>query len=240
MHWLGLLPGIIWSGFMGLALGNFATNPIYRLPRQESLFGKDPYCGDCDAKLMPKDLFPVLSWLMTRGRCRYCGASVPGAYTVTEALIGLLYVLCYLKFGFCEYFLLAAFGMTAFVMLGMMLTIDNFFSDRTLFAAIACGMVMRTLEEHTIYGFTSSAFMGMIAGAVAWKLSRQPMIRDAVAFPGYLKLLVAAGVWLPQPYMLLLLALTPLSLPLRRHLRWVTEWMIIALTLYFTIIRNIA
>jgi hypothetical protein len=120
-----------------------------------------------------------------------------------------------------------------------MLTIDNFFSDRTLFAAIACGMVMRTLAEHTIYGFTGAAFMGMIAGAVAWKLSRQPMIRDAAAFPVYLKLLVAAGVWLPQPYMLVVLVLTPLSLPLRKHMRWVTEWTIIALTLYFTIVRAI-
>src|SRR5277367_1661156 len=105
-----LLEGIILSGFLGLAFGNFATNPIYRLPRSESLFLKDPYCGDCNAKLMPKDLFPVLSWVMTRGKCRYCGASIAADYAIIEALIGLLFVLAFIKWGLSESFLLASFG----------------------------------------------------------------------------------------------------------------------------------
>lgn len=207
MNWLDMLPGIIWSGFLGLAIGNFATNPIYRLPRNESLFARDPYCGDCNAPLKPRDLFPVLSWLSTRGKCRYCGAGVPGAYTVAEALTGLLFVVFYLKYGFSERFMLTAFGSTALIMIAMMRYIDGFFSNRTLVAVIMFGMLARTLQDATLYGFLATGYAGLMAGAVAWKLSGKPMARDMGAFPGYLKLLVAAGVWMhPMPFALLLVA----------------------------------
>ena len=238
---LDLLPGIIWSGFLGLAIGNFATNPIYRLPRRESLFARDPYCGDCNAPLKPRDLFPVLSWISTKGKCRYCGSAVPGAYTVAEALIGLLFIVFYLKFGFSEQFMLMSFGATGFVMLGMMLYIDNFFSDRTLVACAIMGMLHRTLIEGTMYGFLGTAYAGLMAGAIAWKVSGKPMARDMAAFPVYLKLLVVAGLWLPPLQMGLLMWFTALLYVVINRLhqkeskevaenkkKWLVEWFVMA------------
>lgn len=227
-HFLELLPGIIWAGFLGLAIGNFATNPIYRLPRNESLFARDPYCGDCNALLKPCDLFPMLSWLSTGGKCRYCGAKVPGAYTLTEALTGLLFIAFYLKFGFSEQFILCAFGTTALLMLAMMLYIDNFFSDRTLVACMALGMLSRTLADGTIYGFAGTAYAGLIAGAVAWKWSKKPMARDFASFPAYLKLLAVAGIWLHWIPLAFFLAAVLASSLLRSEKKWLVEWVIIA------------
>lgn len=194
------LQGCVMAGFFGLFLGNFTTSPIYRLPRNESPFLKDPYCGDCNAKLVPKDLFPVVSWLMTRGKCRYCGASVPGTYAVIEAVIGLLFVACYLKAGFTEQFLLVSLGMTAMLMIGCMLYLDDFISGKTVIATIFFGALYRTLQEGSIYGAAGGAFAGLLAGAIVWKLSKTKFIRDVASFPAYLQLLVAAGVWLPLPH----------------------------------------
>lgn len=238
MEWVSLLQGIIISGFMGLAMGNFVTNPIFRLPRHESLFGKDPYCGDCNTILTPKDLFPVFSWLMTRGKCRYCGAAVPGAYTVTEALIGLLYVIFFLQHGFSEKYVLLSFGATAFVMLAMMLYIDNFFSDRTFGTALAIGAVFRTLTEGTVYGFAGGTFAGVVLGSLVWKWSGKPMIRDAAAFPAYLKLLVLAGAWLPfVPHFLAILPACAFAALVRKQCRWLPEYTILFTTMAVLIIR---
>ena len=232
---IDLLPGIIWSCFLGLAIGNFATNPIYRLPRYESLFGKNPYCGDCGSELKPKDLFPVLSWLSTKGKCRYCGGQIPAAYTITEALIALLFVVCYLKFGFSEQFILITFGITAFTMLWAMLYIDNFFSEKTFVAALIFGMLYQTLQTNTIYGFCIGGYIGIIAGVTAWKLSGKTMIRDYAYFPNYMKLLTLAGVWLPLPQMtmlLLLIAVATLILHTTKMLRNnLIEYFIIATTI---------
>ncbi len=238
MEWASILQGIIISGFMGLAIGNFVTNPIFRLPRHESLFGKDPYCGDCNTILTPKDLFPVLSWLMTKGKCRYCGAAVPGSYTVTEAFVGLLYVIFYLQYGFSEKFVLLSFGTTAFVMLGMMLFIDNFFSDRTFGTALAIGAVFRTLAEGTIYGFAGGSFAGLMLGSVIWKLSGKPMIRDAAAFPAYMKLLVLAGAWLTFPQFLAIMPVCAFAMLARSAKKWLPEYAIICATMAALIIHT--
>jgi prepilin signal peptidase PulO-like enzyme (type II secretory pathway) len=238
MEWAGILQGIIISGFMGLAIGNFVTNPIYRLPRNEPLFLKDPYCGDCNTVLTPKDLFPVLSWLMTKGKCRYCGAAVPGSYTVTEAFVGLLFVIFFLQYGFSEKFLLLSFGMTAFVMLGMMLYIDNFFSDRTFAAALAIAAVYRTLTEATVYGFAGGAFAGLLLGAAVWKLSGKPMVRDAAAFPAYLKLLVVSGAWLTFPQWFAILPVCAFAAVARDAKKWLPEYAIICATLAVLFIRT--
>lgn len=227
---LDILPGIIWSGFLGLAFGNFATNPIYRLPRNESLFGKDPYCGDCNALLKPRDLFPVLSWCMTRGKCRYCGAVVPGAYTLAELLTCLAFIAAYLQFGFTEKFFLISFGITAFIMIAMMLYIDNFFSDRTLVAAMAIGAVYRTLMDGTVYDAAGGAFAGLIVGVVVWRLSGVPMQRETSAFPLYLKLLVASGLWLATPTFYVLMLASLIALPFKNGRRWIPEYVIITLT----------
>jgi leader peptidase (prepilin peptidase)/N-methyltransferase len=219
--------GIIISGFVGLVIGNIVTNPIFRLPRRESIFGKDPYCGDCNTILTAKDLFPVFSWLSTRGKCRYCGAAVPGSYTVTEAVVGLLFLIFYLQYGFTEPFVLLSFGMTALVMIGMMLFIDNFFSDRTFGTALAIAAVYRTLLEGTIYGFGGGAFAGMMIGATIWKLSGKPMIRDAAAFPSYMKLLVLAGGWLPFPAFLAILPICGFAMIVRKANKWLPEFAIL-------------
>jgi len=213
---------------MGLAFGNFATNPIYRLPRNESLFLKDPYCGDCNAKLMPRDLFPVLSWLMTRGKCRYCGASIPACYAIIEALIGLLFVLCFLKWSFSEQFLMISFGMTAFVMIAAMLYLDDFFSGKTMVAAIVFGALYRTMHDGTLYDMAGGAFAGLIVGSIAWKLSRKQLIRDIAAFPPYLDLLVAAGVWLPLTQFFLVCFAAGVMRFICKNSQWAVEWAIIA------------
>jgi prepilin signal peptidase PulO-like enzyme (type II secretory pathway) len=227
MHLFSLLSGIIVSGVFGLYIGNFATNPIYRLPRNEPIFIKDPYCGDCNARLVRRDLYPVLSWLLSRGRCRYCGASVPAAYAVTEALVGALFVICYLEYGFSEQFILLSLGMTSFVMLAMMLILDNFFSNITALACIVLGMLYQLLLEGTIYGFAGGGFAGLFIGAAIWRISGQALTRDVKAFPNYLKLLVAAGIWLSLPQLIITFVIAGIGLPLRKSRVWFPELIII-------------
>lgn len=237
MEWLGffaqhgeLMIGLIISGMMGLIAGNYATSPIYRLPRNEPIFAKDPYCGDCNHKLYPKDLFPVLSWLSTRGKCRYCGAGVPGMYTATEAVVCALFVLFYLQYGLTERFLLLSFGSTSLVMLVAMLSIDNFFSDRTFVVSLMLAAVYRTLTEATIYGFGGGAFAGLMLGAVIWKLSGKEMQRDYGAFPYYLRLLILAGAWLTPHQWLGALPICAFGALMRSQGRWMAEYAILGAT----------
>jgi prepilin signal peptidase PulO-like enzyme (type II secretory pathway) len=227
MHFhLDVIIGIIVSGIFGGYIGNFATNPIYRLPRNEPLFLKDPYCGDCNHRLVRKDLYPVVSWLLARGKCSYCGAAIPGGYALTEAFIGLLFIICYLEYGFSENFLLVSLGLTAYVMLSMMLYIDNFFSNMTLVACMVLGMMYRTLNDGTIYTAAGGGFAGLMIGAAVWRFSKAPLIRDIKAFPSYMKLLVASGIWLTLPQLLIVLIVAAVARGWNRY-RFAVEQAII-------------
>jgi leader peptidase (prepilin peptidase)/N-methyltransferase len=73
-------------GILGAAVGSFLNVVAYRLPRGESLVAPRSRCPACEAPIAPHDNVPVLSWLLLRGRCRACGASISVRYPLVEAL----------------------------------------------------------------------------------------------------------------------------------------------------------
>lgn len=85
-----------WSWVMallvGAAVGSFLNMVIYRLPRRLSFV--DPpksFCPRCKHPLGPIDLFPLLSWLSTGGKCRYCKAPIAVRYFLVEVFCGGLF-----------------------------------------------------------------------------------------------------------------------------------------------------
>ena len=58
------------------AVGSFLTVLIDRLPRGEGVALPGSRCRSCDARLGLRDLVPVLSFALSRGRCRQCGAAI--------------------------------------------------------------------------------------------------------------------------------------------------------------------
>lgn len=78
--------------FLGLAIGSFLNVVAWRLPRGESVVTPGSHCGACDTPIKPYDNIPLLSWLILRGRCRYCGAKISIRYPLIELTTAALYV----------------------------------------------------------------------------------------------------------------------------------------------------
>jgi leader peptidase (prepilin peptidase)/N-methyltransferase len=76
----------------GAIIGSFLNVVIYRLHTGRSLNGSS-HCLSCGIPLRWYELFPVVSYLAIRGRCRTCAAAVPARYFVVEVLTGGLFVL---------------------------------------------------------------------------------------------------------------------------------------------------
>jgi leader peptidase (prepilin peptidase)/N-methyltransferase len=80
----------------GLCVGSFLNVVIYRVPRGLSV--NDPkrsFCPSCQATLPVWQNIPVLTWLLQRGRCRFCGAPIPVRYLIVEVLTGGLFFLAW-------------------------------------------------------------------------------------------------------------------------------------------------
>lgn len=85
-----------WSwvlGFViGAAIGSFLNVVVYRTPRNIPLYKPaSSFCPKCNHSLGPRDLVPLLSWLASRGKCRYCGQPVASRYFWVEVLTGLIF-----------------------------------------------------------------------------------------------------------------------------------------------------
>ena len=81
---------IFWT-LMGLAVGSFLNVVADRLPNDESIVSPPSHCGACGRKLTSLEMIPVVSFLVLRGRCRTCGASIGVRVLWVELATGVLF-----------------------------------------------------------------------------------------------------------------------------------------------------
>lgn len=79
----------------GLIIGSFLNSVIYRLSiNQGFLIGKS-CCPNCKHNLAWYDLIPVLSFLILKGKCRYCKKPISIQYPLVEITTALLFLLIF-------------------------------------------------------------------------------------------------------------------------------------------------
>ncbi len=88
------------TALLGLVMGSFLNCVAWRIVQGESWVSGRSHCDACGHVLEPRDLVPVVSWLSTHGRCRYCGAKVSVRNPATEIGCAVLYVVILWRYGF--------------------------------------------------------------------------------------------------------------------------------------------
>lgn len=128
MQELFAIPGaaVALAALLGLLVGSFLNVVILRLParlmhdwraQSRELLGLDvditaaaepappdlvfkgSHCPQCKHALSPLDNVPLLSWLVLRGRCRYCRAPISTQYPLVELLTAVACLVVVWKFG---------------------------------------------------------------------------------------------------------------------------------------------
>jgi leader peptidase (prepilin peptidase) / N-methyltransferase len=93
-------PVVVAAAFLpGLALGSFLNVVAARLPEGRSVVSPPSACPACGERIAPYDNVPVVSWLVLRGRCRNCDATIPWKYPVVELVTAALVAACVAAFG---------------------------------------------------------------------------------------------------------------------------------------------
>ncbi len=80
---MALFLGVLFGAF----IGSFLNVCVHRLPRNESVVHPPSRCYGCGARVRWYDNLPVLSYLILRGRCRWCGSGYSPRYLVLEVLV---------------------------------------------------------------------------------------------------------------------------------------------------------
>jgi leader peptidase (prepilin peptidase)/N-methyltransferase len=141
-------------GLLGLMIGSFLNVCISRLPAGQSVVAPRSRCPSCKSEIAWYDNIPIVSYLILRGRCRRCGASISVRYPIVEGVTAIAFVLQALNTGDP-------------LVLG----------ERLAFTAVLVALFGTDLETHRLPNVLT---IGGVAAGLLLSLWLPPGIRDAL------------------------------------------------------------
>lgn len=91
--------GIIFF-LIGTILASFYGVVATRFPEGKSIIKPRSHCDNCETTLKWYDLIPIFSFLIHKGKCRYCKKKLPIYEPIVELITGLLFMTSFFYFGF--------------------------------------------------------------------------------------------------------------------------------------------
>ena len=82
-------------GILGLCLGSFVNALTWRLRNKKDWVNGRSQCPKCSHQLAAQDLIPVVSWLLLKGRCRYCKKPISKQYPLVEIIVAANFIASY-------------------------------------------------------------------------------------------------------------------------------------------------
>lgn len=181
---------------IGLVFGSFFNVCIYRIPAGISIILPPSHCPFCGKRLTPRELIPIISFLLQKGRCRGCNGTISIRYPLIELLTGIIFLIIYLHWGIS---LKTAEGLVFTSLLIMIFFIDldvQIIPNILVGIGLAMGLVFRLFE-----GDLGNGLIGVCLGAgiifIIYILSRGGMGEGDIKMAGML------GSFLGFPHILL-------------------------------------
>tara|TARA_R110000824_G_scaffold401771_1_gene615687 strand:- start:371224 stop:371985 length:762 start_codon:yes stop_codon:yes gene_type:complete len=216
-----LIPGV-GIALLGAVLASFVGVLAERINTGASWANDRSRCDSCSETLTARDLLPVLSWLLSLGRCRHCGSRVPLRHAVVEGATALAFFWAFYQFGITVHlgvFLVALLALLFVVLYDLRHTIV-LMVPMGLFVLSA--LVFRVLETPDSQGVGLSLLLAGVCGSFflafhilsrgrAMGLGDAPMalglsllVGPAVVLPG-----VLFSFWIGALYGIAVLVSTP-------------------------------
>jgi leader peptidase (prepilin peptidase)/N-methyltransferase len=91
--WLSFYSPAILAFIFGTVIGSLSNVMIFRMVYYKSIWSPPSHCTSCGTEIPGYLNIPLVSYLVLRGRCRFCGARFTSRYFWVELASGLLYAL---------------------------------------------------------------------------------------------------------------------------------------------------
>lgn len=154
---------------LGLALGSFGSVLVTRVPKGKSIGGRSK-CPGCKTQIQNRDLIPVLSYLLLRGRCRNCKRKISLRYPLLELGSAAAIVLPSILEGYIDPFTVTL-GLTLwmFLLLSVIDQDSQGIPDALTLPLIAVAFLASYLRGNLLW---EAPLLGGIFFGVQWLLSR--------------------------------------------------------------------
>ena len=132
----------------GAAIGSFSNVCIYRLPKKLSIISPPSQCPNCGKNISPFDNIPIISFLILRGRCRYCQSPISWRYPIVELITGLIFLSLYLNFRISPQFFIYALLCTSLIIIAFIDLEHKIIPDVITLPGIIIGLTLSLTMPH--------------------------------------------------------------------------------------------
>ncbi|MHB9156000.1 MAG: prepilin peptidase [Endomicrobiales bacterium] len=183
----------------GLIFGSFANVCIYRIPRDESVSRPRSRCPACGNLISWHDNIPVISYLLLKGKCRHCAATISLRYPLVELATGLSFLLVAWQYAFAPALPVYLYFTFAMVVISGIdfshMVIPDVFTFSLIAAGLATSFFNLPLGADAKARFLNSLTGGVLGGGgllLVGYLGGKVFHKEAMG-GGDVKLLAAAG-----------------------------------------------
>ena len=133
---------------VGAAIGSFSNVCIYRLPKKLSIISPPSQCPNCGKSISPFDNIPIISFILLRGRCRYCQSPISWRYPIVELITGLIFLSLYLNFRISPQFFIYALLCTSLIIIAFIDLEHKIIPDVITLPGIIIGLTLSLTIPH--------------------------------------------------------------------------------------------
>jgi len=83
----------------GSVIGSFLNVCIHRMPKSESIVWPRSHCPKCKKRIPGYDNIPFISYILLKGKCRFCKEKISLRYPLVELITGALFLALFIHFG---------------------------------------------------------------------------------------------------------------------------------------------
>lgn len=210
------MTGNLIAFMFGSIVGSFLNVCIYRMPLGKSVVWPHSHCPKCEKKIPWYDNVPFVSYLLLRGRCRFCKERISLRYPLVELLTAMMFVALFSRYGLSyDFFVYVTF--TCGLIVASFVDIPHrIIPDEISVGGMILGFILTAAKGFNLHPFSFnprpaiSSLLGIIIGGgiiyltglifdlVYFKLLKRPPIQGETESMGGgdVKLLAMIGAYL--------------------------------------------
>jgi len=213
----------------GSIVGSFLNVCIHRLPKSESVVWPRSHCPKCQKRIPGYDNIPYISFILLKGRCRFCKEKISLRYPLVELLTAFLTLALFIRFDLSYNFFLYMVMLWSLIVATFVDIPHRIIPDEVSVGGAIIGLIMVSVSGLTLgplkFSFVPmlQSILGIIIGGgviyltgvafdlVYFKLLKRPAINGETESMGGgdVKLLAMIGAFMGWRMALLSFFLAP-------------------------------
>ncbi|MEW6100696.1 MAG: prepilin peptidase [Candidatus Omnitrophota bacterium] len=221
--------GRIIAFLFGSIVGSFLNVCIYRMPHGESIVWPGSHCPNCKKRIPAYDNIPFISYILLKGKCRFCKQKISIRYLLVELLTAILFVMLFDRYNLTFDFFFYAVLFSALIVATFIDIAHRIIPDEISVGGMILGLILSSLRGLSFSPFQLSlkpalnSLLGILAGGgiiyftgylfdlIYFKLLKKPPIQGETESMGGgdVKLLAMIGAFLGWQRALLTFFIAP-------------------------------